>query len=45
MIPNTTAAVATAESSTVAGSYMLHILDTKYDYAMVKVPSSTILLG
>jgi len=24
---------------------MPHILDTKYDYAMVKVPSSTILLG
>ena len=45
VIPNTTAAVATAESSTVAGSYMPHILDTKYDYAMVKVPSSTILLG
>ena len=45
MIPNKTAAVATAESSTVAGSYMPQILDTKYDCAMVKVPNNTILLG
>ncbi len=45
VIPNVAAAVATAESNTLAGSYIPQILDTMQDQAIVNAPRISKFVG